>query len=299
MESRHNDPAGRSSDFINPRAQQAVVRGAAIWLVHKARATSRAMAVQGVYVARYLAWRTRHKTRQPPPVPPGGKAELRAAVGGATVLVFVLLLLIAGGVGMAVSCTKPTAFVPGEIRTPDDPAHPIAAAGGQEDQGAVATNADEDSSWPYGSFAEDQFAEHDPSGPTQNEDIEQREVGVRVPIGVQGPSFIEGPHPWSSIRRRYDTPGSYSSGFDPAAGTRAELARQQAIERAQYEANRTMRRYSEQISGQMGAMGLQLVPEGSGYGRSYGPSPAAGLPPVMPYGNMPSAYPPGASPWGR
>jgi hypothetical protein len=65
---------------------------------------------------------------------------------------------------------------------------------------------------------------------------------------------------------------------------------ERAVAEAQQAADRATRNYMNQTAGSLGAMGLMWTPGGSGasgYGRTYGPSPSAGLPPVRRGGNMP------------
>ena len=100
-------------------------------------------------------------------------------------------------------------------------------------------------------------------------------------------------------KRNDDNVPRYTSGSRRRFG---DSPSEQAIENARYQSERAMRDYQTQTAGNMGAMGLIYGPQNgqsSGYGTTYGPSPSANQPPIRPGGNMPSAAPPGSSPWGR
>lgn len=99
----------------------------------------------------------------------------------------------------------------------------------------------------------------------------------QVPIGTARRQGFESPRFPQTVRRDWSVQPRRTVEFNS-----------QAYDQARYQAERAVRQFQQQTSGQLGANGLIWTPgSNSGYGVTYGPSPSAGLPPVRPGGNMP------------
>lgn len=170
----------------------------------------------------------------------------------------------------------------------------------QKDEPPQAACTDDEWPSPAGDADEQEAEAEEFAGVPEPARTERRQVGVlRIPIPSPHRSFDNGQRARSSGHHLYSPPTSARSELDSFLRPRADYARQRAVEQAPYEAERAMRNYRQQVSGSMGAMGVPWGGGSPGYGPSYGPPPSRRLPAVRPSGNMPSASPPGYSPWGR
>jgi hypothetical protein len=248
------------------------------------------------YMVAYRAWKRRSTTVQPPPVRPDQATQLRAIVGCGCVALATGFLGTVLGFGPVRPNTAPVG-VAKVADTKSDTALPWAcdkfwgwpsAADAVEepesepsDQAATEDSVDsaEGEGWhSWQRFADEvqqlrssatDAAEPEPgtgqlAGPVEEDRDEQREIGVRVPIGVPRPSGDYGRRTWSTAGRQASAPAYNDWGAAARRAAQADYARQRAIEQAQYQSDRAMRNYQQQTSGQFGAMGLQWTP--SGYG---------------------------------
>ncbi len=248
------------------------------------------------YMVAYFAWRRLSTTVQPPPVRPDQATQLRAIVGGGCIALATGFLGTVLGSGSVRPNTTPVS-VAKVADTKSDTALAWgrdkvwgwlgAAAAGEEPESEssdqAATEGSDDSadgegwqSWPQFAAEVQQSrssatdaVESEPgtgqlAGPVEEDHSEQREIGVRVPIGVPRPSGEYGGRAWSTAGRPTSAPIYNDWGAAARRAAQADYARQRAIEQAQYQSDRAMRNYQQQTSGQFGAMGLQWTPGGYG-----------------------------------
>lgn len=270
-------------------AQVNKLRDAGRAILEQVQATGRAMLQHSLCAMKYLVWkaRIRRASSETPPRWPDPATRPRAAIGG----VIVVLLAALVGISVGPSPTPPktgtggvATFQPRELEAhpvdsnlvvddqtdePVCPAHSAPITDDQKDEPPQVACTDDESPSPAGDADEQEAEAEELAGMPEPARPERRQVGVvRIRIPVPDRSFSNGQRDRSSGHRLYSPPTSARPELDSFVRPRADYARQRAVEQAQYEAERAMRDYRQQVSGSMGAMGVPWGGRGPGYGRA-------------------------------
>jgi hypothetical protein len=214
---------------------------------YEACITAQAILLQTSDFLRYLASKARPADRQPLAIAIDPATRLRARVGG-TILLLAALMLIDSE-----SQTRPA------VEQESNLAKTSADAPANDEQWHDAETL-VDGSKTSGNTAEQRSEAEKTETSVERKQSRQSTLGIRVPVHSSGSSVSRYPQRWPGAGRQYGSPSlrAQRAGSDYDAQT--DYARQQAIVRAQEAQRRAERNYRSQISGYMGAQGLQYIP---------------------------------------
>jgi hypothetical protein len=228
---------------------------------YEACVTAQAILLQTCDLLGYLVSKTCPSDQPPPAVYTHPATRFRAAVGGVvggTVLMLGMLALI-GFQQQRHSAAK------GETKLVKT------SAGARSDNG----RSDEGESRMARTETSTDSAGQQPAGEKTAKSSETRKFGqsdqgVRVPFRAPGAKSSRYSPQWSGAGRKYGLPSVNARQAGPDYGAQAELARQEAINRAIEARDRATRNYMNSTGGFLGSQGLQYIPQGnSPYHRGY------------------------------
>jgi hypothetical protein len=234
-------PAAANSVW-RPRVRALARRTAALGkrAFYEACITAQAILLLTSDFLRYFASKARPVDRQPLAIAIDSATRLRARVGGVILLLASLMLI------GSKAQTGP------DVEQEDNLAETSADAPANDEQ-RHDTGTLADGSKTSGNTAGQWFGGDETEKSVAKKQSRQSTLGIRVPVRSSGSSVSRYPQRWPSAGRQYGSP----SLRDPRAGSGYDA---QAIMAAEEAKRRAERNYRSQISGYMGAQGLQYIP---------------------------------------